>query len=847
MPYTWPRLLAEQHRWAYCGAFELGFIQLAQHTPSTRTLNLDCTFQTSTQTAAPDMNIPQKSTAKKKIDKKAGGKAPESPKTSSQGHATHHQTNYEYSVDSVGSALFGDSYGTIIQHSYHGSPPLSVAAAYSALEKNVALDASHDSVDQCAELKCTKETREAVEEELLDWVPRGGQDKGPKRIVWLTSSEDLGSEENTPSEAGENDIARSVAKQCKQKKLLAAEFFFSPQGGHIKKPLIASLAHQLIQHDCFPGLRQHVLSAIQRCPDVFTESLQEQFNTLILGPLRELEKHVVDSDSAPKVIIIGGLDDCQADQFRDGAEAGTRLQSVEDQVEILTTLYNAINDSVFPFRLLIACRPKPSICDFFASIAVTTTRKVLLNEEYDPDKDVRLFYRSKLSVIRRRYEYEPQWPGPNNEGVLVQNASGNIQFASAAMIFVEGGEEPGPGVKGDSRIPKERLSCILGLLPATAGGTSNPREPLDHLYRALMNACPDPSLSMKWIRAIHTLTTQGLGGSSDSQQGVQAWLVRLILELTPGEEARALSSLSPIMNLPDPDDDVKCYSFYNKSFITFIEDPDRCLDLHISEEDVKDFIANRYFQTLAEGKHIESLDALLKKHKQYRAGQSPYRPSSYTAFHCNRDVRPKQWYDGEGPKFLVASTLAFSSKEAFMAAESDMMACNVKRWVKTNSALETGGHSEETAFVVMFHFVHKWCSRGWFGGCLPACKHWRKEMIAARRDEERKVPRQLDLLLNRLDHNHMCRFHPLSAMPQDDESKAWSFLLAVEGFYTYLLYTNIKTTALVSAGIYYLGWGPVFLGLTTVFNFCVGVFVYTHGAFFIGLRTRRLGEERWRR
>ncbi|KAF6742910.1 hypothetical protein DFP72DRAFT_829245 [Ephemerocybe angulata] len=429
--------------------------------------------------------------------------------------------------------------------------------------------AIHDSEERRKAPKCMEETRVAVQEDITSWIEAGDQSR---TIMWVTG----------PAGAGKTAILGTIADACKEKGTLAAGFFFSASAnGRKRRCLVPTLAYQLMNHGSFPRLREHILSSLVQDPIMFKKDMKAQFNALILNGLcRATHEPGGGNEAVPRLIIIDGLDECDEesdDQSNPSAQAPTRTKE-EEQEEILSLLLLATTNPSFPFRILIASRPEVCIRDFFDTDGKACTRKIFLDNKYDPDADIALFYDARFSIICRRFGINPEdWPGKIAKRRLVRNASGQFIYAATTMRYLD----------GSTSQPHQRLEQILGLAPAK----QSPLDTLDALYRLLLKACPNPELSMKWLRATQMRNAAG--------EKSPVWLLRLVLEASPGEENYALGSLASLLSTEHSGESLgQPYPFYHKSFLDFIEDPTRCTEGFLNEEEVLTWMAQRFFQTL---------------------------------------------------------------------------------------------------------------------------------------------------------------------------------------------------------------------------------------------------------
>ncbi|KAF6765981.1 hypothetical protein DFP72DRAFT_996910 [Ephemerocybe angulata] len=589
-----------------------------------------------------------------------------------------------HNVGYVGNASFGDNYGQIEQRApvvQKGSTDPESGLKY--LIANMAPGAIHDSNERCDAPKCMKETRAAVQEDIMNWISAGDQDSQLKRIMWVTG----------PAGTGKTAILGTIADACKEKGSLAASFFFSASAGsanrRTKKYFVPTLAFQLMGHCRLKGSREQLLSSIAQDQAIlFSKNLKEQFITMVLNPLRSAREVGGDTGVLPQVIVIDGLDECEAEQYHDPAGLSNSRSHIpirrkeDDQSEILSLLLSAARDTSFPFRILIASRPELTIRDFFTTDGDPYTRELFLDSKYDPDTDIALFYDAKFSTICRHFGLPNNWPAKGAKLTLVRNASGQFIYAATVMRYIEGSPhttKPKPEVAaGRPPTPHRRLERILSLASSTRGSNSlhNPLEALDALYHLLLDNCPDPDLSMKWLRAVTRQRTAPFIPLAP------VWLLRVLLEASPGEEHYALGSLSSLLPTQIPEASLLLpYMFYHKSFLDFIVDPTRCGSKFLTEAQVQDWTTRRFFQTLD------------------RRKQAPYF-CCYPAFNMTtlEDLAPSVLLNLK-TYFESTDWGGFSTRAAFRFAEPDILSCNLQKWCKgdLNEPTQSGwrGSSEE--------------------------------------------------------------------------------------------------------------------------------------------------------
>ncbi|KAF6765848.1 hypothetical protein DFP72DRAFT_1162575 [Ephemerocybe angulata] len=636
-------------------------------------------------------------------------------------------------IKSARNVSMGPNHGIINQNSGAGElEEESYLAALAFLSKHMAAGAIHDSKERCDAPKCMPETRVAVQDEILGWITDGHKDTEPSRILWVTG----------PAGTGKTAILGTIAERCKAKGMLGATFFFSSFSGSLarrsKTHLVSTLAYQLLQHAGLPQVGQfhtRMSQAIRRDPAILQKRLQTQLEELILLPFR----HEVPTGTDPPrtdqmAIIIDGLDECNyvEDESESLSSGGNRTHRTkgDEQREILSAILHAANDPAFPFVIIIASRPELAIREFFSTgLARDATRELFLDNKYDPSADIRLFYESKFSSIRRRFNLPPNWPSIEDVLQLVANASGQFIYAATVIRFVEGPPSGShthvaPAVPG-LRSPHQRLVRILDLRTRVHIPNVRPLEALDILYDTVVRTCSEPLLSVKWLGAIRLYTTH--------RRLLPARLLRLWMEESPGEEVCVLGPLSSLISIPsDPNCD-ELYSFHHKSFVDFFEDESRCADLYVSPLQTRDFILHMYFRNMDNRKFF-LLDIHSRTIDSYKDEVFDRIPKSVL-------------YNALG---LAARGFHFSSADVFKIAEGPMLSCNALRWAEFFAVPERSKDVPVSPDIIhskylvsqMFCAVHVWCPKI---RCRRACKYWREAILEVVRGRGWAVPSPLAL------------------------------------------------------------------------------------------------------
>ncbi|RXW14390.1 hypothetical protein EST38_g11461, partial [Candolleomyces aberdarensis] len=442
--------------------------------------------------------------------------------------------------------------------------------------------------ERCDAPKCHPETRVAVQDDLYSWIVDSDREpEHPKKMKWVTG----------PAGSGKTAVMGSLAGRCAENGVLGATFFFASWSASIgrrrKTAFVTTIARQLAE--CREDLKNTISAAIERNPNVFEKNLHIQMEALILAPLREVALQP-DGPQLQGAIIIDGVDECEAEQYHDGSKehAPARINE-QDQLEILQVLQAAASDPSFPFHILIASRPERVFREFFdpQNNPIPIADKLDLHNDYNADADITLFLEAQFSRIRRRYNLPPSWPPPGTIQTLVENASGQFIYAATVIRFLDTGhQEP----------PKASLEAILKM-KATGKMTSNPLKQLDALYTHILESSPDSLLSVRWIHGIHHLTVNGLLIQNTGTLRVASNINLLLQAGSDGSEAEhLLGTLHSLIRIPPPSGQATTeYDFYHKSLLDFLQDPERCKELHVQHEEFLGFLWDRFNRRCTRG------------------------------------------------------------------------------------------------------------------------------------------------------------------------------------------------------------------------------------------------------
>ena len=371
---------------------------------------------------------------------------------------------------------------------------------------------------------CLKGTRGGVLNEIEQWT----EDFDESPVFWL----------NGLAGTGKSTIAQTIAERLFADGRLGASFFCS-RGLEDRSNLqfiFPTLAFQLAHK--YPGFRSLLIPLLRSNPDIVHESLQQQMEKFLIGPLR--------SAGISTVIVIDALDECRDE---------------EPESAVLLVLGQSVSE-IPGVKFFITSRPEGHIMTGFRGPLLKESTNVFILhgvEPYTIDNDIRRFFKHELSKLPRR----PQgWPTDAHLDSLCRRAAGFFVYAVATVNFL----------KHKFKRPSDRLDAIMRSPESTTHEGQTPLKEynsLDSLYTSIFH-------------------TAFLGNNTDDDAAVRSVLSAVVLATNPlspsaiatlmgFEVDEVLSLLESIQSLLALHDNINHpIQPFHKSFPDFITDPIRC-------------------------------------------------------------------------------------------------------------------------------------------------------------------------------------------------------------------------------------------------------------------------------
>ncbi|EPS42329.1 hypothetical protein H072_3710 [Dactylellina haptotyla CBS 200.50] len=253
------------------------------------------------------------------------------------------------------------------------------------------------------EPRCLPQTREDLLKEIGTWTT-APHNHAERHMLWLSGA----------AGTGKSTIARTVAADLRSQKVLGASFFFRRGDGDRAHGLkfCTTLASTLIQHT--QNLGPIISAAIEKEPDLPKRCLEDQFETLILGPLSSVK---------PKDrirIVVDALDECENEN------------DIEDIVRLLARL--KIED--VDLRVFITGRRETFIKHCFDK--TDDVWELILHdiEEEQIKHDISVLIEHEFEIIKTSHPHKhtipPDWPPTGTIKLLAEMS--NPLFIIAATI-----------------------------------------------------------------------------------------------------------------------------------------------------------------------------------------------------------------------------------------------------------------------------------------------------------------------------------------------------------------------------------------------------------------------------
>ncbi|KAH0589889.1 hypothetical protein H2248_000080 [Termitomyces sp. 'cryptogamus'] len=265
--------------------------------------------------------------------------------------------------------------------------------------------------DQQEKVPCDKDTRIEVLADIRAWV--NDISHSSKNFLWLTG--DPG--------CGKSAVTASVARECKDRKILWAQFFINRNNDVTTNPNLyfPTIARQLAEYSGV--VERQVFNTLRQKLSLLDNITREQATRLFVETLGAAART---DPKAPVVVVIDGLDE-------------TRRNKLEETAIIISTLFDALKD--FPnVKVFISSRTEHGIQrPFSKAMQDRRVKNIHLDTNSESSvRDVEIYLRKRFAWIAEKYGYNPNmWPGEERLQALASHASGHFIWAVTATKFLE--------------------------------------------------------------------------------------------------------------------------------------------------------------------------------------------------------------------------------------------------------------------------------------------------------------------------------------------------------------------------------------------------------------------------
>lgn len=236
--------------------------------------------------------------------------------------------------------------------------------------------------------KCLAGTRADIINQIKGWASSESSPNG-KCIFWL----------NGIAGTGKSTISRTMAEFFSHDKSLGASFFFERgegDRGNARK-LFPTIARQLAMK--IPQIMPALRNIARDDPKIAMKTMNEQFRTLILQPLQNLERSAHSAQTVSvrtMVIVVDALDECEGD----------------DDIRLILQLLPKLQSlATLRLRVLLTSRPDLPISLGFSKIASDDYKDLILHDI--PEKvithDISLFLNHRIMELTTQRSLPRDW------------------------------------------------------------------------------------------------------------------------------------------------------------------------------------------------------------------------------------------------------------------------------------------------------------------------------------------------------------------------------------------------------------------------------------------------------
>ncbi|KAF9008390.1 hypothetical protein BDQ17DRAFT_146391 [Cyathus striatus] len=366
---------------------------------------------------------------------------------------------------------------------------------------------------------------------------------------------------------------------------LLSSFFFSRMDARRSdgNRLVPTFAYQLALK--IPEAGSVIIGRISDDISILQSTMAVQMTDLVLATLRRLETGAKKSQVShiPYLVVIDGLDEC--------SDSSMQSQIIKVISDTLTS------EKPFDLRFLITSRPESSIADIFYSRSVhEMTAHIVLDNHYNPDKDIHTYLQSEFSTLKREHALGPllsdeAWPSPEDIDTLVGSSSGQFIYAATVMRYI----------KNHHRDPREGLSVIINNETGRETSetlTDSPYTELDAMYHHVLSTAVARMESYDSIMPTFQVLLFTFSKDIHSTNDISAFLA-----MEQNQVRRLLADLHSIIFIPISSDAIsesQNIIFLHAPFSKYLKDSSRSRQFHIAEDKAHAHLGHYCFARILE-------------------------------------------------------------------------------------------------------------------------------------------------------------------------------------------------------------------------------------------------------
>lgn len=250
---------------------------------------------------------------------------------------------------------------------------------------------------------CLEGTRQKILQRIDEWI----QDESSQRVLWIYGM----------AGRGKSTIAATVPHRWRDRSAWAL-FHFRRGQTALEKRLICALAKQL-ESRAISEVRHAILQAVQKKKDIAQGRLDEQFEVLLVNPLKDYPPQ-----SPPILLIVDALDECEDVDYATGF------------IELIDKHSSSLPHNI---KFILTTRPENPL---LRTLRSQEWRMEDLDHIMETHDDVKLFIQSGFLKIRKVNKGLPvNWPTPESVEDLVTMSNGLFQWAKTALKHISGSPE----------------------------------------------------------------------------------------------------------------------------------------------------------------------------------------------------------------------------------------------------------------------------------------------------------------------------------------------------------------------------------------------------------------------